>query len=125
MFELLKEKVKLSRLPSIYKEKLLYDLSQIEASGLEGLQSIILFGSGARNELRVGSDLDLLLISEETVLKEVRAELSSNLAEERKGVGTDIIFYSKKEYQESNCLLVRQIKAEGIVLWEKGGTNEA
>ena len=61
------KRVQASFLPSRYRGKLCRDLEVLFRSRLylSGLSRIVLFGSCARNEMRAGSDLDLLVLTEE------------------------------------------------------------
>lgn len=113
------EKIRHSYLPIRYQKKLCYDLKQIEKSEVPKLRKIILFGSCARNQLRVGSDIDLLLLTEENVTRKLRGELSSDLAEPKDGVSTDLVFYARNDFENSDCLLIKEIKKDGLVLWEE------
>ena len=112
------QKIKSSFLPTSYQMKLCYDIQQIEKMGISNLVAIILFGSCARNEMREGSDLDLLIISMEPVAHVIRAELSSDLEEQRDGISSDILFYTETEFEKSISLLTKEIKKDGIILWE-------
>lgn len=107
-----------SRLPKRYKEKLLFDLETIFQISIPGISRIILFGSCARNELRVGSDLDLLILTLRPVPRELRGELCGILAEEKNGIATDLVFYTEEEFGRSGCRLVREIRKDGRILWE-------
>lgn len=117
-FTATKERIRESHLPLRYKKKLCSDLHRIGQLKPEGLQCVILFGSCARNQIRVGSDLDLLVITKEVLERDVRGELSSDLEEEKDGISTDVVFYTAQEFRDSECLLVKQIRKEGLLLWE-------
>ena len=110
--------IKTSYLPPIYKEKLLLDVKYIFQCSIPGLSRIVLFGSGARNELKVGSDLDLLILTDSPVPRTLRGELASKLAEKKNGVATDIVFYTEAEFDASDCLLAREIRKDGRIIWE-------
>lgn len=107
-----------SRLPKRYKEKLLFDLETIFQISIPGISRIVLFGSCARNELRAGSDLDLLILTLRPVPRELRGELCGILAEEKNGIATDLVFYTEEEFGRSDCRLVREIRKDGRILWE-------
>lgn len=113
------QKIQSSYLPQHYQRKLLYDLKQIQGSPIADVCGLILFGSCARNQMKVGSDIDLLLLTGAPVPQSVRGELSSDLAEEKNGVATDLIFYTLNEFQQADSLFARQIKKDGIMLWEE------
>lgn len=112
------EKIRNSYLPSRFREKLCYDLEQIFQRKPEGLQAVVLFGSCARNQMTVASDLDLLILTEKPLGQDVRGELSSDLAEQKKGVATDLVFYTVAEFESSDCRLVQEIRRDGLILWE-------
>ena len=112
------EKIKKSYLPPVYQDKLCFDLTFISESELEDIIAIVLFGSCARNEFKVGSDLDILVITEEKVSRSVRSDISSELEDDRNGVGTDVIFYTEEEFNQSKSLLISEIKKDGIIIWE-------
>ena len=65
---------------------------------LSGLSRIVLFGSCARNEMRAGSDLDLLVLTEETVPQELKGELCGELEETQDGISTDLVFIRKTSF---------------------------
>ena len=101
-----------------YKEKLLFDLETIFQISVPGISRIVLFGSCARNELRAGSDLDLLILTLRPVPRELRGELCGILAEEKNGIATDLVFYTEEEFGRSDCRLVQEIRKDGRILWE-------
>lgn len=110
--------IRQSRLPKRYKGKLLFDLETIFQISIPGISRIVLFGSCARNELRAGSDLDLLILTLRPVPRELRGELCGILAEEKNGIATDLVFYTEEEFGRSDCRLVREIRKDGRILWE-------
>ena len=110
--------IRQSRLPKRYKEKLLFDLETIFQISIPGISRIVLFGSCARNELRAGSDLDLLILTLRPVPRELRGELCGILAEEKNGIATDLVFYTEEEFGRSDCRLVQEIRKDGRILWE-------
>ena len=114
------ERIQNSHLPKRYQNKLIQDLMQLSSFEDIKIDRIVLFGSCARNEHKVGSDLDLLILSEEKLSKHITGEIASALEDELEGISTDIIFYTNAEFQNSTCMLVREIRKDGIVLWEDG-----
>lgn len=91
------ENIKNSYLPLHYQEKLCYDLEKIGESGIDGVFRIVLFGSCARNQIRVGSDIDLLVVTEKMADREIRGELASDLAEEKQG-GLRMFFLYQRRF---------------------------
>ncbi len=75
---------------------------------------IILFGSYARAEQRANSDLDILVITHSEVPRTVRGELCSVFEENK----ADLIFYTEDLFKKSDALIVKQIRKEGILLWQ-------
>lgn len=75
---------------------------------------IVLFGSYARAEYKVGSDLDILILSDDEIPRELRGELCSRFEE----LNSDLVFYTNDVFYESNSLLVQQIRRDGVLLWK-------
>lgn len=82
---------------------------------------IILFGSGARNEMKQDSDLDLLIIEEEIDNKGKEMVRLRN-AIGNVGIGVDVLVYSQNEVDEWGHLpgtaLYSALK-EGKIVYEK------
>ena len=95
------------------KEKL-HVLIDLLMSSCVKCTKIVLFGIYARMEQRVGSDLDILALTDIEVCREVRGELCSKFDE----LGSDLIFYTNRVFEDSNSLLLQHIKKEDILLWE-------
>ena len=114
------KRVQASFLPSRYRGKLCRDLEVLFRSRLHlsGLSRIVLFGSCARNEMRAGSDLDLLVLTEEAVPQELKGELCGELEEAQDGISTDLVFYTEDQFRASDCRLVQNIRKDGLILWE-------
>ncbi|MFI3172898.1 MAG: nucleotidyltransferase domain-containing protein [Eubacteriales bacterium] len=109
--------IKSLHLPNRFEQKLLSSVDYIFSREIPQLESIILFGSCARNELRVTSDVDLLIITTEQLDRASRGEIASVLEEELDGVGTDAIFYTHEQYENSTRLFTTQVKKDGLVLY--------
>lgn len=103
-------------LPDKINNKLKNDIDFIMSQNIKELLYIVLFGSCARLEYNINSDIDLLLITSKELSRIKKGEIRSKL-DKINGITTDIVFYVKEDFQKSDCLLVRQIKKEGIVLW--------
>ena len=82
---------------------------------VEGLRYIILFGSYARGEEKATSDLDILLLTEQEITREIRGGLSSECEEKN----IDLVFYTMEQFDASDCLLISEIRKEGIVVWKQ------
>jgi predicted nucleotidyltransferase len=81
---------------------------------LPTINRIILFGSYAKMEYHVGSDLDLLVLTDSEISREQRGHLHSVFEEQ----GADLVFYTVSEMRDSTCYLVKEIRKDGILLWE-------
>ena len=104
-------------LPSRFKEKLNMDIDTILKSGVPDITNIILFGSCARGNIKITSDLDLLVLTKEPVNRSVKGELCAACDEAYRKVTTDLVFYTESGFNTSDCLLVRNIKKDGVVVW--------
>lgn len=97
------------------KKELLQKKIEKLTQEVESISYIILFGSYARGEEKAPSDLDILVLTEQELPREIRGGFSSVFEEEN----MDLIFYTVKQFKESDCLLVSQIRKEGIVVWKQ------
>lgn len=104
-------------LPYRFEAKLTTSIEYLLSSDIPELETIILFGSCARNQIRVTSDIDLLVITTSPVERMMRGEISSVLEEELDGVHADVIFYTREQYDNSTRLFTIQVKTDGIILY--------
>lgn len=106
-------------LPTRFSVKLQKDIAYIlECNEIE-VRQIILFGSCARGTYKVTSDIDVLVITEESVSRAVRGDIASELDETLDGVRTDVVFYAREVFEASDSLLCKQIKKEGVIIYSK------
>lgn len=82
---------------------------------LSCVNKIILFGSYARMEYRPQSDFDILAVTDLPVSREQRGELCSHFEE----LGADLIFYTDEQWKTSDCILIRQIRKDGLLIWKR------
>ena len=85
----------------------------------KNLEKIILFGSTARNEQRVSSDIDIYAVMSR-VDKNLVLELQSSLVAEGAAAGLNISLQcvTKAQFQKSKRLpLVKNLTREGVVVW--------
>jgi predicted nucleotidyltransferase len=97
------------------KKSFLQERIQQLLEKLNTIEYIILFGSYARGEERATSDMDLMVITENEVDRVLRGGLCSKFDE----MHMDLIFYTLEKFKSSDCLLVNQVKQEGIVIWKR------
>lgn len=98
----------------VCKEKL-HKFVDILINKIDDVVLIVLFGSYARMEQTATSDLDILALTETEVDRSLRGELCSIFDE----YCSDLVFYTVDSFERSDCLLVKQIREDGILLWKK------
>lgn len=106
------------KLPNRFETKLKRDIEYLLAYEGLNLEKIILFGSCARGNYKVTSDIDLLVVTTESTDRYIRGDIASELDEAIDGVSTDIIFYGKEVFETSESLLMREIRKEGVVIYD-------
>lgn len=109
-----------SYLPERFVNKIIKDCQCILEKSIDDLMYIILFGSCAKGNLDINSDIDLLVITKTLIDKTIKIDLHHELDEQLEGVSTDIVFYDIDTYLHSECLLVREVKKYGKILWRDG-----
>lgn len=77
------------------------------------IQKIILFGSTARAERKVTSDLDILFITYCLEDRYIKGDIASFYDMHN----ADAVFYSEDQLRDSECLFVRQVRKDGVLLW--------
>ena len=106
------------KLPNRFEAKLKRDIDYLLAYEGLALEKIILFGSCARGDYKVTSDIDLLVVTSLSTLRYIRGDIASELDEAIDGVRTDVIFYGREVFETSDSLLMRQIRKEGVMLYD-------
>lgn len=106
-----------SYLPDRFVNKIIKDCQLIFSQKIEDLMYIVLFGSCARGNLDINSDVDLLVITKNKIDKNIKMDLHHELDEAIEGVSTDIVFYDINTYRQSDCLFIREVKKCGKILW--------
>lgn len=104
-------------LPPRFIDKLRKDIEYLLAYEEIKIKQIILFGSCARGTYKVTSDIDLLIITSESVDRYIRGDIASMLDEEIDCVRTDVIFYKEEVFLTSSSLIVKKIREEGIIIY--------
>lgn len=83
-------------LPQRFINKIDSDLNYLLKSDIPGLKGIYLFGSCARGDLRSGSDIDLLILTDQKLNDRMLASnIRYTLEEKICGVGTDVVFMNE------------------------------
>jgi predicted nucleotidyltransferase len=85
------------------------------------VKRIILYGSKARGEFLEDSDIDLLFITENNIVRSTRFEISDIIYnyEVSNDVVVSAIFVSEADFRERISLFLMRVKKEGIVIWSR------
>lgn len=95
------------------KNRLNYLVNLVLDSGIE-CEKIVLFGSYARMEQKIDSDLDIFVLSDEQIPREKRGYLASVFEENN----ADIVFCTTSIFDTSDSLLYKNIRKDGVLLWK-------
>ncbi len=111
----------ISELPDRYKSAIVRAVDLIIKREIPELAKVVLFGSCARLHLHVGSDIDLLIVTDNVIkdrrlVSYVRSDLEF-LPDDMQG---DIVFTNKEFYETSTEKLHSDIRRDGITLWNRG-----
>lgn len=111
----------ISELPKKYKAAIVEAVNLIIKRDIPDLVHVVLFGSCARLHLHVGSDVDLLIVTNEAIndrrlISYVRADLEF-LPDDMKG---DIVFTTIDTFEKSTEKLHSDIRRDKIILWDRG-----
>lgn len=88
-------------LPKRFANKIEQDISYILSSNVPGLKGIYLFGSCARGDMRNGSDVDLLILTEHKLEdRAMAADIRWTLDEPLNGIKTDVTFMNISSVNE-------------------------
>lgn len=108
-----------SNMPKKFLLKIMSDCDYILNKNIDGLKIIILFGSCARLEMNIESDVDLLIVTDECIDPYLKSDLTSELDEPIMGVSTDVKCYTLTQLKQSKSLFVDNIRKDGILLWKE------
>lgn len=112
----------LSDIPTRYINSITEAIDIILSYSLNELETIILFGSCARLNLHVGSDIDIAIVTKNSITdRSVRGGLRSDLETLSTGIDCDLTLMTTEimNMMENNRLR-DNIKKDGIILWEGG-----
>lgn len=104
-----------------YKLGIVEAIDIILSFKVDGIKQILLFGSCARFEINISSDIDLLVVTEAPLLDRILKSDMRSRAEELSGdLKADVVFSTKEMLEESDMLLYKFIREEGILMWKEG-----
>jgi len=86
------------------------------------LDKVVLFGSYAKGNYQIDSDIDLIIISRDFRGKDLfeRVKLASGINRQlvyQTGKPFDLLYYSDQEWREGSSLMVSLAKQEGEVIY--------
>lgn len=116
----------LSELPVRYMDSIVEAVKKILSYSLEDLEAIILFGSSARLNLCVGSDIDIAIVTKKSITnRSIRGELRSDLEDLSTGISCDLVFMTSDIMDAKDDNRLRDnIKTDGIILWKEGNVTD-
>ncbi|HHT97800.1 MAG TPA: nucleotidyltransferase domain-containing protein [Clostridiales bacterium] len=104
-----------------YKLGIIEAINIILSFKVEGIKQIVLFGSCARFEINISSDIDLLVVTENPILDRIlKSDMRSRAEELSSDLKADVVFSTKEMLEESEMLLYQFIREEGILMWKEG-----
>lgn len=105
-------------LPDVYKETLIHMVSRLHA--FPAVKNIILFGSCARKEVSMGSDIDLALVVSEPLTLEEEWNIDNSIRNWDTMLPCDVIFLPEAVLSGDvhGETVIRPILQEGVVLNE-------
>src|SRR4030042_6058589 len=110
------------RIPLNYNEQ--YALKGIinEVTSKYPVKRIILYGSKARGDFLEGSDIDLLFITEGSVDRSIKFQISDIIYnyELSHDVVVSAIFVSESDFRDKVNIFLMRVKKEGVVIWSRG-----
>ena len=89
------------------------------------LKAIYLFGSTARKDDKISSDIDICLIGPHELSQEDREFINDTTGDiyVESCIAINWVYFSMREWNEGILPLIQTIKREGKLLWEKGRTE--
>ncbi|NLZ80186.1 MAG: nucleotidyltransferase domain-containing protein [Clostridiales bacterium] len=104
-----------------YRNGIIEAINKIIDMNIENLSEIILFGSCAKLDIRVGSDIDLLIVTESDITDRLfKSQIIDNLDDLESGIEVDPVFATEDTLRKSEQRLFAYIRKEGIVMWKDG-----
>ncbi len=107
----------------IYKSIIKETVTNALNLNLNYLTKIILFGSCARNEIKLGSDIDLMYITNKK-LNDVKERTLLYGTDPLDKIDVDIVIYTEEELARKENKFTDFIHRDGIIIWESGECNE-
>lgn len=116
---LLEDKLEKMNLGPNYRRVIINNLKYILDYGLEDLVLVALFGSCAKGSHKLGSDVDMLIITESQIDRRIRADIRGDISYSDIGIDSDIVFYTLDMFRSSDSIFARELKRGGVILWKR------
>lgn len=87
----------------------------------EDIQTGYIFGSVSKGNFLIDSDVDIFIISDKDIYKQIRHILDETLVDQ--GIGYDLIFMTCKEFESQKDLPILKEVVGGLKLWETEKTE--
>ena len=105
-------------LPKRFVDKIESDLDYLIKADIPGLKGVYLFGSCARGNIRNGSDIDLLIFTEQKLEdRALAADIRWTLDDEISGISTDVV-YTNEESIKENTIFKRILNRDKKLILE-------
>ncbi len=82
---------------------------------------VIVFGSVARGDSRIDSDIDIAIVTDKKEVKEIAESLADDILFKFNKV-VSITYFSEKEFEKEKDPLIKVIKKEGVVINDGKGS---
>ena len=105
-------------LPKRFVDKIESHLDCLIEAYIHGLEGVYLFGSCARGNIRNGSDIDLLIFTEQKLEdRALAADIRWTLDDEISGISTDVV-YTNEESIKENTIFKRILNRDKKLILE-------
>ena len=112
---------KLGDMSARYSAGIVKAVNTILSYDIDGLRSIVLFGSCARLNIHVGSDIDLLVVTKDHIIDRIlKSEIRNDVEKLPSGLAADVVFSTVDMLNNSDQRLYKDIRIQGIILWKDG-----
>jgi predicted nucleotidyltransferase len=107
--------------PFNYNEQLALEGLIDEVTPVYHVKKIILYGAKARGDFIEGSDIDLLFVTEVSLDRATKFQISDIIYkyELSNDVIISAIFISEPEFRDKLNIFLMKVKKEGVVIWSK------
>lgn len=90
------------------------DIVNLIISKVDGVLGVILFGSMARGDYNLYSDIDFAVITKSPVDYATRCDVATDIAD----YGDDVVFYTIGTFVRSKSWSAQNISRDGVMLWK-------